>query len=97
MVVNINPGYVGAIAATGTETFCLLILAGPTIQGIIKLIEVEYVQNILIAANGYDYWLEQCRDIDPACNSTADMATLQWGYYSLVLPNQLGLDNTEMQ
>jgi len=45
----------------------------------------------LIERNGLEYWLEECSGWDPDCASPFDMAMIQWGWFSRVLPNQMGL------
>ena len=37
----------------------------------------------------------RCRTIYPACNSTQDMAYLQWGYYNIAT-GAVGINNTAL-
>ena len=69
---------------------------GPVIQSMIQKIELEYVQNVLVAADGLDYWLARCRTLDPTCNSTFDIAALQWGYFAYD-PDWLGVNQTDVK
>ena len=41
-----------------------------------------YIQ-ALIDADGFDYWLQECQDLDPDCETQFDMALVQWGQYGL--------------
>ena len=52
-----------------------------------------YVQS-LIAADGLDYWIAQCQELDSDCETPFDMALVQWGYYAR--NGNIGLNNTQV-
>jgi len=92
-VININPGYLGAVYATGGETVLIIILTGPAIEYMISQIEIYYINGTLLQQNTFEFWLARCQSIDPNCLTTNDMATVQWGFYN---SSYVGINNEEM-
>lgn len=90
--VGINAGYLGAVDTAGSETLLLLGMGGPVIGKMIQDIHDTYIQ-ALIANEGEGYWREVCQAIDPECQTTMDMAMVQWGYYKKGVPRRYGLNN----